>query len=412
MEKAQIDALEDCLERIQAGADLEQVLEQFPSWAGELRPLLEASVVARSLQSQAVISEKAMVHSRTLFIQKAAARQPKSRNIFKFGLRYNHTLAIGISAVLILAVATTIASAQSIPGDVFYPVKLAGEQTRLLLTSNQSSRLNLQATYDNTRTNEVEDILQAHRTVSVSFAGLLTHNDSGQWQVSGVPVTFASNLAPQLSKMMGAYVSIYGFTQGNHTVEVTQITLRELDITGTVDQYAGDNLVVDQITIHLDQNTETVGILQDGAYVAIKAYRIEDNTLMARQVLVVNSGQTATHAATQTNTITIQATDPSQEGDNPPAVVDPRPQASPTASPSKGSQGSGEEDGSGGIGGEHPPTPTATVTVTGSPDSATQSATATSTPPNHHEDEGSGSSQTTQPSPTQTQTSEKSYSDH
>ena len=308
MEKAKIDALEDCLKRIQSGANIEQVLDRYPQWAEELRLLLEAAVEARSLRSKAIISEKAMLSSRNLFVERAVSRGSQRQGFIGFFRNLNHALITGFVVVLIMAVATSIVSAQSIPGDFLYPVKLAGEQTRLLLTSNQESRLTLLEGYDATRASEVEHVLQDRRSIDVNFAGLLTRSENDMWKVAGVPVTFNSELAPQFNRLLGAYVVINGLAFSNGTVQVTQINLRELEIKGTVDRLEGDNLVIDGISISLDKNTQTLGTPQDGAYVIIKAYRIDNNKLLARQILVVDSGKLFVEA-TQTNTSAFRSED-------------------------------------------------------------------------------------------------------
>jgi hypothetical protein len=48
------EALEVCLNALETGADIEAVLNLYPQLADELRPLLEASVQARSLALPAV----------------------------------------------------------------------------------------------------------------------------------------------------------------------------------------------------------------------------------------------------------------------------------------------------------------------------------------------------------------------
>ena len=48
------DALENCLQRMEQGETLDSVLVQYSGMAGELRPLLEAAVQARSISQESL----------------------------------------------------------------------------------------------------------------------------------------------------------------------------------------------------------------------------------------------------------------------------------------------------------------------------------------------------------------------
>ena len=91
MKTVVVDALEDCLERLQAGASLEQVLALYPQWAKEMRPLLESALLAWSLRVTAPVPEASMARSRALFIEKAVA-QPQHRGLFDLKLRFKYSL--------------------------------------------------------------------------------------------------------------------------------------------------------------------------------------------------------------------------------------------------------------------------------------------------------------------------------
>lgn len=54
------DALEICLREIENGATLENVLARFPDLAAELRPILKASVKARTLNVASAPSPEAI----------------------------------------------------------------------------------------------------------------------------------------------------------------------------------------------------------------------------------------------------------------------------------------------------------------------------------------------------------------
>jgi len=288
MVKAELDALEDCLERLNAGASIDRILALYPQWAEDLRPLLESAHRARSLRTTSAIPTGAMARSRVRFLEKSI--NPKRQGIFRMKLHFSHSLMASISAILILAIGTSFVSAQSIPGDILYPVKIAGEQTRLLLTTNSTQRLILQESYDQTRTDEVEGVIQAHRMVKVTFDGMLSQTAPDQWQVAGVKVSFLPDLNSTFVQMSNAYVEVTGLTQKDGSVQVSQVRQQELDFSGTVTHIGPDSWLVDQVVLHISSNTIINGIPTVGASVSVKAYRLEDASLVVSQVDVINSG--------------------------------------------------------------------------------------------------------------------------
>jgi hypothetical protein len=392
MRSAEVDVLEDCLERLQAGASLEQILELYPQWASELRPLLESALLAWSLRVSAPIPEASMARSRTLFVNKAVA-QPQTRPFIGLVIRFSHSLVAALAAVVILAIGTSFVSAQSLPGDIFYPVKLAGEQTRLLLTTNTTQRLNLQETYDEKRANEVEDLLQVHRQVEVTFVGLLTNTLDNHWQVAGVNVVFPAELNSTFGQMLNSYVEVTGLSQSDGLVQVSEIHLRELDFSGTVSSITAGMWIINQVSVRVDSETQINGAPSVGAHVSVKAYRQEDSTLKARLITVIDSGKQEAQIPSATSQsdgsqvestgdeIGVTATD--SQGN---LVLDPTITLENTSTnTSEGptpTVASSPVSGIGGVGNEHiTPTQTSSPTRTPTADStSTTSATNTRTP--------------------------------
>jgi len=286
MKTVVVDALEDCLERLQAGASLEQVLALYPQWAKEMRPLLESALLAWSLRVTAPVPEASMARSRALFIEKAVA-QPQHRGLFDLKLCFKYSLFAALCAVVILTIGTSFVSAQSLPGDILYPVKLAGEQTRLLFTTNTDQRLILQERYDQTRADEVANVLQDHRQVEVTFVGLLTRTIDDHWQVAGVNVVFPSDLESTFAQMVNAYVEVTGLSQSDGLVQVSQVQLRELIFSGTVTDMTLEMWYVDRIGVGIESATKVTGSVSVGAHVWVNAYRQEDGSLFARQIVVL-----------------------------------------------------------------------------------------------------------------------------
>ena len=126
------EALEDCLIAIERGADIGVALERFPEMADELRPLLEASIRARSMASTEVPVE-AMRRSRAHLLQHAAVMREAQQKPSRPGLffwRLGTALAMAL-VVFLSGNGLVRASNGAIPGDNLYPVKRTWEDVRL-----------------------------------------------------------------------------------------------------------------------------------------------------------------------------------------------------------------------------------------------------------------------------------------
>ncbi|MCE5258189.1 MAG: DUF5667 domain-containing protein [Chloroflexi bacterium] len=131
-------------------------------------------------------------------------------------------LAIGLALVIMLS-STGYAAAQSLPGDTLYAVKRGYEQVRLGLTFNQEQKAAYQQSLWLTRQAEAQRVLQLGRQgVQVELEGVLEQDASGQWSVSGVPVTLdaGADWAP------GMHVQLHGAVEGN------RIRVREVQPNG------------------------------------------------------------------------------------------------------------------------------------------------------------------------------------
>jgi len=154
--------LDKCIARIASGeADIESCLNEYPEYAAQLRPLLEiAMLLYKEPQPQprpdvvsrgeGLLRDKVLEKRRSktprrglarvivdkIGIDRSAARRipplPKHSR-----LRWVVTFA-GIVALVAIGVGVITASSHSMPGDVLYPMKIAAEQFRLMLLSEES----------------------------------------------------------------------------------------------------------------------------------------------------------------------------------------------------------------------------------------------------------------------------------
>ncbi len=180
------DIFEFCLAAIQQeGRSIEDCLAPYPDRRAELEPMLRTAVrleAARSLRAPIQFKGEALQRLQTL-----AASKPQTRKNF-WGLifpgfihgkkngSYSSTrspsfayLFAGLLVLIaiLVGVGAVASSAQTLPGDFLYPVKLAQENVRLNLTANVLDQADLHMEYANHRMIEASALVALQRTTSL-----------------------------------------------------------------------------------------------------------------------------------------------------------------------------------------------------------------------------------------------------
>lgn len=288
--------LEECLEHLQNGESLEQVLERYPQFQAELRPLLEAALFARELRVIAHAPRGAMARSRARMLAAAQRRGVSFFNL-PWSARVSPAIFIAVGLILVGLVGTSIASAQALPGDPLYGLKLATERTRLQLTSNTAARIELLESYDRERAEEVEALSEHRRNVQVTFAGPLERMPTGGWSAAGIPLILPSGFPVKSEYQPGVYILVSGSLQSDGSVLVEKIELRQVQFSGRVQSIGPDRWVVAGVAFLIDSDTQITGIAQVGDLVTVSALRLAGDVLLARSLLV---SQTVTPSASPT----------------------------------------------------------------------------------------------------------------
>lgn len=214
MNKKLIDALEICLQALDNGETIDATLKRFPALADELRPILEASLHAKSMAGEAV-AEDVHRRGRARVLQRAAEfreskRAPRKRTwIFAF-----RPVAVTLMLVVFLLSGTGLvrASTTSLPGDNLYPVKRTWEDFTLVFTSGMK-REELELTYETERVEEINELLAEGRGEVVTFSGYVNTQTPSQWTVAGVPVLITSDtVLPAQPVTVGSGVTVSGTT--------------------------------------------------------------------------------------------------------------------------------------------------------------------------------------------------------
>lgn len=178
--------LEQCLEAIQNGAmSVDECLQAYPEYEEELAPLLNLTqrlVEARELKASSEFRSAALERfkSRSMVSRPAKASPwpavakpvelPVARPVSASRtrqVRWSFSFSISLVVVFCLVLLTAgvgLAAQSSLPGGVFYPVKLAIENTTLTLAGSEVRTAELHLAYAERRLVEIDQLLWKGQT--------------------------------------------------------------------------------------------------------------------------------------------------------------------------------------------------------------------------------------------------------
>ena len=147
--------LNECLERLLIkGETIEQCLQHYPEQATELEPLLKTALVvkkASAIQPRVDFKARARYQFQSA-LQGVASR--RSRPFLGWFPRWATVVTI-VLVLLLVGGGTVVAAGNSMPDNTLYPVKLATEQVRLVLTPSQMGKARLCAELADRRVAEI-----------------------------------------------------------------------------------------------------------------------------------------------------------------------------------------------------------------------------------------------------------------
>ena len=158
MKKREFDnILDKCLERILTkGETIEQCLTNYPEQAAELKPLLQTVLSTRETLA---IKPRPEFRDRARYQLRAALREmeekPARRSAFFSWQPRWATAVIAVLIFVLLSGSTVAAAGGSMPDEPLYPVKLATEKVRLILTPSALGKAELYAKLADKRVTEI-----------------------------------------------------------------------------------------------------------------------------------------------------------------------------------------------------------------------------------------------------------------
>ncbi len=220
------DILEICIQELENGADMDALLARYPSFAGELRPILKASVEARSMAQEP--SPEAVRRGRAKLLQRASEMREAKFAPRKRVIPFFQRLAISFTmTALFLASGTGLvgASSTALPGENLYPVKLTWENVRLFFTFDHATREMLEHTFGNERLHEVSELLNEGRHETIQFSGIYMKVNDLHY-VSGIQVAILDTTSLPVDELVnGVAVTVTGRTNAAGFVDAESIQL-------------------------------------------------------------------------------------------------------------------------------------------------------------------------------------------
>ncbi|HSJ59547.1 MAG TPA: hypothetical protein VLC95_20345 [Anaerolineae bacterium] len=223
--------LDRCLADLAAGASLDTCLARHPDHAAELRPLLELAVDLQYVTTPRA-ADGARAEGRQRVLAAAAARLEQRPSFATWWRRAVLALRVPVwrpaaALALVLLVATAafllVASTSSLPGDAFYPVKLARQAVQLAFTFDPLKERILADQFATERRYDVGAALSMGRTATVHFEGILESIDEDRWLVSGLPVVVSDATRIDGEPYRGAPVDVRGELSGAGNVRALSV---------------------------------------------------------------------------------------------------------------------------------------------------------------------------------------------
>ncbi len=165
------EIVEECLELLRQGRSLEECLERYPDEAAELEPMLRVAFSVRSgLAADLPLPARTRMRSRVL-AEWDRQHQPRSWNLRLPSLlpgsalfpRWAFAAAILVLALALGGLGTNTAAANTVPGDILYPVKELREGVELWFARSPKAKVEMYTSLVKERVDEVKKMAARER---------------------------------------------------------------------------------------------------------------------------------------------------------------------------------------------------------------------------------------------------------
>ena len=207
--------LDNCIGEMRDGKSIDECLAKHSQYAGQLRPLLqmaqqlealpqpEPSLEAISAALVEIGQKKTISNGGTGTFSKISttvSNLKKKSSIFNIIRRPKIAWAFSAAFLFIVVLfsAATI-SANSVPGDILYPLKLATEKVKFLLTFNSEKKAELRLTFSDKRLQEMIAVFQQSGKLDTTLLKEMLDEAKLALEETKIPTDTASVFVTKLS---------------------------------------------------------------------------------------------------------------------------------------------------------------------------------------------------------------------
>ncbi len=275
------DHLEQALEQLETGEELDSILAAYPVHAVQLKPILQAALKVLPDPSQPV-SPEVLNRSRTRILAHANQLRQDQPAHTAWGSLQRLVIALGIALVFLLSWGgLMVTSARTLPGDQLYPAKLTLEKVRLGLTFSSENHKQVEELYQSRRVDEVQQLLELGRIVLVEFDGVVEDQQPGAWLISGIRVRLNPTTVVIGEILPGMTTEVEGLTQLDGTIQASEIHLQAFAFVGYVESIAPQVWQINGLTVQISPDSRISSGLEVGDWVVVEVHPDDFGNLTA-----------------------------------------------------------------------------------------------------------------------------------
>jgi hypothetical protein len=352
----------EALERLDRGETPTQIAASYSDYQQELEGLLSVAEMGMNIPKLVPPTP----YKRHLFAEKAVTT---SGALVQF-LMFARVAVIPISLVIALLGGRAVVDAteDSLPGDTLYNLKRATEEARLTITRDQSKIATIHVELMQKRLAEVKQAASNGDEASEAAAITALKSQTEKTFAEAAPLATANAISKQDSTLLDSLVAInkeqkdvledVSESEGNEDAKTVAITALEdnkkndftlakiiatvndqalvdlpnkISVTGQITYHVGSKVIVEKNTFTIDKETKFQDI--DGGAVSepedltgrvtVTGTRLENGTLLAKQILMLPADTGEVKGETTTTTTTTTTTKPA------PTTIEPAPTTEP-----------------------------------------------------------------------------------
>lgn len=203
--------LDNCIKELRNGKSVEEYLAEYPHLVDQLKPLLmlveKIEAVpqpepAPEAMSATLITIGQQLANRAMDHKEVNIYRKKHKIISFLNIFQRPKLIWALNAafvLLIIVFGVTTISANSLPGDLLYPIKLVTEKVKFLLTFDSEKKAELRLTFSDKRLEEMIKTFQRSNTLDTTLLKAMLDEAKMALEESKQPTQTASLFLTKLS---------------------------------------------------------------------------------------------------------------------------------------------------------------------------------------------------------------------